>query len=224
MVEKLMITIKNILLLILLLLPSVSLSDTITGKVVSVADGDTITILNGSQQTKIRFYGIDTPESKQAYGKQAKKFTASLTAGKQVSVKVYDTDKYGRSVGVVFVGATNVNQEIIRNGHAWQYRKYCKESFCSDWIALEKQARHNRIGLWADKSPQAPWDWRKNKRSGGKRSDIVGGTSIYHGNVKSHVLHGSTCKDYNCKNCTKVFKSVSEAMKAGYRVHKQCVE
>jgi len=88
---------------------------------VSVADGDTITILsNHNQQTKIRLYGIDTPEKSQAFGKKAKKFTASLTAGKQVSVKVYDKDRYGRSVGVVFVGGTNVNEEIIRAGYAWQ--------------------------------------------------------------------------------------------------------
>ncbi len=112
---------KNILLLIFFLLtfPTLSFSKTITGKIISVADGDTITILNNhKQQTKIRLYGIDTPEKGQAYGKKAKKFTASLTAGKQVSVKIYNTDRYGRSVGVVFVSGTNVNEEIVRAGYA----------------------------------------------------------------------------------------------------------
>lgn len=84
-----------VLLLILLLLPTSTLSaTTITGKVISVADGDTITVLdNHHRQTKIRLYGIDTPEKGQAYGKKAKRFTASLVAGKQVSVKVYDRDR-----------------------------------------------------------------------------------------------------------------------------------
>jgi endonuclease YncB( thermonuclease family) len=216
---------KKILLfiLILLFLPTLSFSTTIIGKVVSVADGDTITILNGSHRTKIRLYGIDTPEKAQAFGKQAKKFTASLTSGKQVSVKVYDTDRYGRSVGVVFVSGTNVNQEIIRNGYAWQYRKYCKASFCSDWSRLEQNARRDRRGLWADNSPQAPWKWRKNKRSGGN-SKVQGGIGIYHGNVKSKTLHSSTCQYYNCKNCTKVFGSVQDALNAGYHTHKGCVK
>jgi micrococcal nuclease len=78
----------RLLVLILLLLPSIAFSETITGKVIKVVDGDTITILNNhKQKTKIRLYGIDTPESGQAYGKKAKKFTSSLVAGENVSVK-----------------------------------------------------------------------------------------------------------------------------------------
>jgi micrococcal nuclease len=98
-------------------------------------------------------YGIDTPESGQAYGIKAKKFTSSLVAGENVSVKVYDTDRYGRSVGVVFAGSTNVNQEVITNGYAWQYKKYCKASFCRDWSILEDHAKTARIGLWSDANP-----------------------------------------------------------------------
>ena len=155
-----------------------------------------------------------------------KKFTAGLVAGKQVIVKVYDRDKYGRSVGLVFAGKTAVNEEIIKNGFAWQYRKYCKAFFCSDWLKLEEQARNNRIGLWKDKNPIPPWEWRKGKRtSNAKSSNVVpSGSSIYHGNVKSHVFHGSGCQHYNCKNCVKVFRSVNEAVNAGYRPHKQCVK
>jgi micrococcal nuclease len=67
-----------LLLISLLLVPTLSFSSTITGKVIKVADGDTLTILNGSKKTKIRLYGIDCPEKGQAFGKKAKKFTASL--------------------------------------------------------------------------------------------------------------------------------------------------
>lgn len=191
----------------------------------SVADGDTITILDeGKQQTKIRLYGIDTPEKAQAFGKQAKKFTASLTAGKRAKVEVYDTDRYGRSVGVVFVNGTNVNEEIIKNGYAWQYQKYCKTSFCDDWLKLEEHARSFAFGLWADSNPQPPWDWRKAKRYGSNNKNIASGPGIYHGNRKSHVYHGSSCKYYNCKNCIEVFKSTKEADNAGYRPHNQCVK
>lgn len=95
----------RLLILILLLLPPVAFSEIITGKVTKVVDGDTITILtNKNKQVKIRRYGLDTPRKITAYGKVGKKFTASLTARKQASVKVYDTDKYKRSVGVVHVG------------------------------------------------------------------------------------------------------------------------
>lgn len=215
-----------VFLLHLLFLPTLSVSQTLQGKVISVADGDTITILDShNQQTKIRLYGIDTPEKAQAYGQKAKKFTASLTAGRQVSVKVYDTDRYGRSVGVVYVGRTNVNKAIVRAGYAWQYRKYCKASFCDDWLRLEKSARDSGVGLWRDKNPQPPWEWRKAKRNGvGKNINVASGVGIFHGNVKSKVLHGSGCRYYNCKNCTLVFKSVNDAVKAGYRAHKACVK
>lgn len=71
-----------------------------------------------------------------------------------MSAKVYDTDKYGRSVGVVFACGTNVNREIIRRGYAWQYRKYCKAPFCDDWLSLEKGAKRVRRGLWLDNNSQ----------------------------------------------------------------------
>jgi len=211
---------------------SAEAASTISGKVVSVADGDTITILSSNnRQTKIRLYGIDTPEKAQAYGKQAKKFTASLTAGKRATTTVYDTDRYGRSVGVVFVNGTNVNEELITNGFAWQYRKYCKASFCKDWLKKEEYARSFAFGLWAESNPQPPWDWRKSKRGQSTKrsyassitSQSNSGSSSYHGNKRSHVFHGQSCQHYNCNNCTKIFRTISEATKAGYKPHKQCV-
>ncbi len=141
-------------------------SQTITGKVISVADGDTITILDKKyRQTKIRLYGIGTPEKGQPYGKAAKKFTSKLTYKEQAKVRQYDKDRYGRTVGVVFVDGINVNEEIIRAGYAWQYQKYCKASFCKDWLQLEKKARNSKIGLWKGVDPIPPWKWRKGARN-----------------------------------------------------------
>jgi len=194
-----------------------------SGKVVSVADGDTITILTpAKQQVIIRLYGIDTPEGGQAFGSKAKKFISSLVYGKQVKVTPYDIDKYGRTVGVVFVDGINVNEQIITAGYAWQYRKYCKELFCSDWLGFENSAKRTRIGLWYDKNPIPPWEWRKgNRGTVSEKKDISKGK--YHGNVKSHVFHAPGCQHYNCKNCIKVFGSIDEAIRAGYRPHRQCV-
>ncbi len=116
---------KNILSFCLFTFPSCSTSRDLTGKVISVADGDTITVLDRSKrQTKIRLYGIDTPEKGQAFGKVAKKYTARLSHKKQAIVEVHETDKYGRTVGVVFVDGINVNEEIIKAGYGWQYRNY----------------------------------------------------------------------------------------------------
>ncbi len=143
------------LLIALLLIPSVS--HALTGNVVSVADGDTITILdNTNTQHKIRLYGIDTPEKRHAFGNTAKKHTSRLVFGKTVNVKAYDTDRYGRTVGVVVADGVNVNKSLIIAGLAWQYQKYCKASFCGDWLRLEKKASTSNIGPWADNDPIPP--------------------------------------------------------------------
>lgn len=211
----------------LLLLPSTTLANTITGTVVSVADGDTITILTKqNKKLKIRFHGIDTPEKKQAYGQQAKKYTASKVAGKIVTIRPETTDKYGRTVATVFVNGSNLNEQIVADGYGWVYRKYCKQSYCKDWLKLEENAKSFYFGLWADPNPVPPWEWRKAKRnsSNNRSSNVVGGLGIYHGNARSKALHGVGCKYYNCKNCTVVFKSVQAGVNAGYRPHYECIE
>ena len=203
-----------------------SLGYAITGKVVSIADGDTITILSGKSQHKIRLYGIDTPEKGQPYGNNAKKHTSKLVAGKTVDVEAYDTDRYGRTVGVVFADGVNVNQSLIGAGLAWQYQKYCKASFCGDWLRLEKKAKSSGVGLWADNDPVPPWDWRKGARNSEykkqKGTTVTAGVHGFHGNIKSHVFHSSSCSDYNCKKCVTVFESREDAIAAGYRPCKQC--
>ncbi|TKB07459.1 thermonuclease family protein [Desulforhopalus sp. IMCC35007] len=206
---------------------NISTSYALTGKVVSIADGDTITILDlSNKQHRIRLYGIDTPEKGQPFGNAAKKHTAQLTYKKSATVNAYDTDKYGRTVGVVTVDGTNVNESLIKNGYAWQYRKYCKADFCDEWLDNEENAKSAKIGLWSDKDPVPPWDWRKGARNSSyqetapeKYAAVQGGL---HGNVKSHVFHAPSCRHYNCKNCTAIFSSKSDALKAGYRTCGQC--
>ena len=100
-------------------------SQTIKGRVVSIADGDTLTVLDSqNQQRKIRLNGIDAPESGQDFGQVAKRNLSDLAYGKEVSVVWSKTDKYGRIIGTVFVGSTNVNLEQLKAGLAWFYRQY----------------------------------------------------------------------------------------------------
>lgn len=151
---------KTFPLLILLLAIHAYPANAITGKVIGVADGDTITVLENKTQYKIRLYGIDCPESHQDFGKRAKQFMSSIAFGKTANVIKEDTDRYGRTVGMVYVGDICVNEEIIRNGFAWVYQRYCKKEFCKDWLELEEQAMNDKIGLWSHTDPIPHWDYR----------------------------------------------------------------
>ncbi len=208
-------------LVIIFLILAVQSASAWSGKVVKVADGDTITVRRDRTQIRIRLHGIDTPERKQAFGKKAKQFTARLTSGKTVEVERTDTDKYGRTVALISVGGINVNEALIESGFAWVYRKYCKQAYCRDWLQLEQHARTVRIGLWRDKNPIPPWEWRKKQRENPKAAAVGG---LFHGNIKSHVFHRSSCRHFNCKNCTAGFDSQQEALRAGYRPHRECVK
>lgn len=218
-----------ILFLLFFFLPTTPIfSEVLTGKVVNVADGDTITILTPkNKQIKVRLAAVDTPEKKQAFGQKARDFTAGIVAGKIVTVEPETIDRYGRTVAMVFFNGTNLNEQIVQQGYGWVYRQYCKGAFCDDWLNLEKQARDAGMGLWADKNPVPPWEWRHAKRTGGGnviKSNVPDGAGIYHGNAKSHVFHGYECQHYSCKNCTIAFTSPQEALNAGYLPHRECVK
>jgi len=148
----------TIILVLLSFLPISVFSQDLRGKVVSVADGDTITVLDSSKrQHKISLYGIDCPENRQSFGNQAKKAASKLAYGKTVDVNVLDVDRYGK-VGLVFHNNVNINEEMIKQGYAWVYTKYCKIQICGNWESLEANARSARIGLWSD--PKPPWEYR----------------------------------------------------------------
>jgi endonuclease YncB( thermonuclease family) len=152
-------------------LPVLADAATITGKVIKVVDGDTIDVLHDRQSVRIRLNGIDAPEKGQAYGNRAKQFVSDLASQKAVTVEIVDKDKYGRLVGDVFLpDAMNLNREIVKAGYAWWYRKYSQDQLLG---RLEEDARRARRGLWQDKSPVPPWEWRKMKREG--RGDQTSG-------------------------------------------------
>jgi endonuclease YncB( thermonuclease family) len=136
----------------------------ITGKVVRVADGDTITVLASTGKEKIRFAQIDAPETShfgsptQPYGKEAGAYLRQLVSNKNVRVEVEAIDQYKRNVGTVYVGGTNINREMVKNGFAWVYRQYAHDPNLMD---LEQAARSQHVGLWSLSNPIYPSDFRK---------------------------------------------------------------
>lgn len=140
---------------------------TLSGRVVGVADGDTITVLDATNtQFKIRLSGIDAPEKKQAFGQVSKKSLSDMVYGKQVNVEYEKQDRYGRTVGKVLVNGVDANLEQVKQGLAWFYRKYQNEMVLDDrltYLHAEEAAHAAKAGLWLDADPVAPWDFRRNK-------------------------------------------------------------
>lgn len=135
----------------------------ITGRVVRVADGDTVSVLDANKkQHKIRLYGIDTPERDQPHGKQSRRALADMVADEQVGVVIVETDSYGRAVGTLYHNDIHVNAAMVRSGNAWWYRYYAPHSRLLS--EAEKSAREESLGLWAQADPIPPWDWRRNQR------------------------------------------------------------
>ncbi len=164
---------KNLLLGILLSVSWLTASaDILTGKVVGVTDGDTVTVL-GAQNTqhKIRLAGIDAPEKAQPFGSVSKKSLSDLAYGQTVNVEWNKRDKYGRLVGKIIVGGEDANLEQVRRGLAWHYKEYAREQSTEDqsaYASAEDMARSSKSGLWAEPEPVPPWSWRKMKREVGK--------------------------------------------------------
>ena len=146
--------------LVLLLAGSAS-ADELTGKVVAVADGDSLTVLDEANvQHKIRLHGIDAPELKQAFGTKAKEALATLTMGKQVVVDLTGMDRHRQEVGTVTVAGEDINLRMVRDGWAWHYLRYAPDD--PFLAAAEADARIDKCGLWADTAkPVAPWTYRE---------------------------------------------------------------
>lgn len=143
-------------------------ADTIYGRVVGVADGDTLTVLDGrKQQHKVRLDGIDAPEKAQPFGNRSKQSLSDLAYNRNVQVQTHKRDRYGRVVGKVLLDGTDLNLHQINRGLAWHYKAYSHEQTREDrarYAAAEEVARSERRGLWRDAEPTPPWEWRKNAR------------------------------------------------------------
>jgi len=161
------------------------------GKVVHVADGDTLAILSGGKRIKIRLAEIDTPEKRQPYGMQAKKALAALAFGKHVRVVTVTVDRYGRTVGKVYAGGVDVNAELVRQGHAWVYRRYAKDPRLYEFEAAARAAKR---GLWANPQAIPPWEWRHGKKTEKRRVKAAAGAPFTCG-TKRYCREMTSCKE-----------------------------
>ena len=146
-----------------------ALSQPLSGRVVAIADGDTLTILDEQKtQHKIRLAGIDAPEKGQPFSQKAKENLSRLVFGQVVTIEGEKRDRYGRRVAKVLLHEVDAGLELVKLGLAWHFKRYQREQNQSDrksYAEAEEKARAERLGLWADPSPVDPSEWRARKRN-----------------------------------------------------------
>ena len=134
------------------------------GKVINVADGDTITVVDDTNiHHKIRLTGIDAPEKRQAFGNVSKQSLSEMVAGQFVVVDWVKVDRYGRKVGKVLLGGLDCSLMQVKRGLAWHYKQYQREQSPTDqqsYAAAEIEARATKLGLWRNVDPIHPWKFR----------------------------------------------------------------
>jgi len=225
-----------VLLLLVLTTGHHALAEGMTGTLDTVIDGDLITILSRGKEVEVRLFGVDAPEKTQPFGQNAKNFIGAQASDKELWVKTMRKDTNGRTVGLVFANGVNLNEQLVSQGFAWVLRQECAtESFCAEWVRQEANAKTSQKGLWANANPAPPWEHRKNRPvSEGKSLELTGGpstpakispagTAAYHGDTGSRLFHSSGCKEFNCPKCTVKFQTITEALDAGYRPHRDCI-
>ncbi|WP_246262243.1 thermonuclease family protein [Aromatoleum evansii] len=142
-----------------LTLPAVAAS--FSGTTVAVADGDTLTVLKGREEVRVRLAEIDAPEKRMDFGQVSKRSLSDLCYRKRTEVHVQDVDRYGRVVGRVTCEGIDANRNQVRNGMAWVYDRYARDR---SLYTLQAEAQQARRGLWNAPSPIKPWDWRQANR------------------------------------------------------------
>ena len=137
-------------------------------KVIKVSDGDTISVkklknnvLDGDL-IKVRLYGIDAPEKDQDFGYESKKALMNYVSNKTIEIDIKSKDRYGRSVGILYVDGRNINEELLRDGYVWYYEQYDKNNERSR--LLQENAMKNKLGLFSKKGYVEPWKFRKAKK------------------------------------------------------------
>lgn len=134
----------------------------IAGKVVSISDGDTLTLLSEKTHIKVRLGEIDAPEKAQPYGQKSRQSLADICFGKSDHLTAQALDRYKRTVARVECEGVDANTEQIRRGMAWVYVQYAKDH---NLAVLESEARSAKRGLWESPGPMPPWEWRAKQKS-----------------------------------------------------------
>jgi endonuclease YncB( thermonuclease family) len=168
-------TILAIIFLLFLLASDCLAARTIAGVVRAVYDGDTVLLATRTEsRLKVRLYGIDAPETAkpdepgQPFGTIARRTLMYKVMGRQVAAEIVDTDQYHRAVAVIRYGGRDINREMVLEGMAWAYRQYLQDPYASEYIHAEDGARARHRGLWRDRNPLPPWEYRQALKSGGR--------------------------------------------------------
>lgn len=135
----------------------------VSGQVIGISDGDTLTVLVNETPVKVRIAEIDAPESRQPFGTRSKQALSDLCYRVVAEVVEVDRDRYGRTVARVNCSGQDVATAQVRAGMAWVYDRYSTPN--SPLYPMQAEARAVRRGLWADRTPVAPWEWRRNSKA-----------------------------------------------------------
>lgn len=171
---------------------SIEITPAIASSVLSIGDGDTITVREGSQRIKVRLACIDAPETSQTpYGMDSRRaLQGLLPIGSEVTLKTKAVDRYGRSVAEVIKGGSNINQTLVRSGDAFIYWQYISGCDRQTYSRLENDARLKGVGVWSVPGGiQRPWDYRRGRRGANTSSSAGGGASTT----------GSSSRKFRCK-------------------------
>lgn len=219
----------------------------LSGPVTDVLDGDTIKVSRNHRKVTIRLNGIDAPEKGQAYGHKSGEFVALHAFGQTVTVQTFGLDKYGRTIGDVYLpDGTLLNKELVKAGLAWWY---CKYSMDQSLAEAELAAREAKVGVWQDPKPVPPWVFRKRQKGQSVSRDEMScfpsavppaiaegmapltppepqelATLPVIGNLRSGKYHLPHCSGYSQINLESrvEFGSAGEAEAAGYRRAGNC--
>ena len=202
---------------------------TLTGTVVAVQDGDTFTVQSGTSLYKVRLSDVDAPEMGQVFGRQARQFTEEIVLGRRVQVNVSLIDKHGRRIGEVITEDGRVlNEELVYAGLAWYYRVHLVKN--ERLQQLESHAFAKKLGLWVEKEPVPPWEFRRESRIPELPTTVkqVDYDRIFHygliGNRRTKTVRWPACKNYRLSRPQKalIFHSLQQAHQMGFKPAKDC--
>ncbi len=152
---------KKLLFLLLIHVPVLIFSQILSGKIVAIKDGDTVVVIDSlNNQITLRLAEVDCPEKNQPFGTKAKQFTSDQVYLKTIKYVVTDTDRYGRSIAMIYYDSDNkyLSAEIIKAGMGWHYKRY---STSKELAKFQENAKQKKIGLWIDNDPIEPSEFRR---------------------------------------------------------------
>lgn len=188
----------RLLLALLFLLPACALAESFVARSISVLDGDTVLVRRqtGTRPMRVRLADIDAPEKDQDFGEAAKRSLAEMLAGREVRIDPVSVDTYGRLVARLYTDDASVNEKMIRRGMAWEYSLHHGNR---EYLRLQDEARQARRGLWAQRNPMPPWQWRKLHQPAPHESP----QPDYRCGSKQHCTQIATCDEahYHLTRC-----------------------